>query len=133
MAGKKMDILNSVSNLEADIMQIVWDEAAISVRDVHEILLKREVEKKEHGFIPYTTVMSIMNSLSEKGLLKQDKKTKTYLYKANIDRQELSKNIIRSISQKLLNNSANSLISNFLSVTSNLSKEEVINLLKKIN
>ena len=56
--------LNSISNLEADIMKIVWDNEKISVREVHEIMLRKEMEKKEHGFIPYTTVMSIMTTLA---------------------------------------------------------------------
>jgi len=59
--------LNSISNLEADIMQIVWEAGQISVREVHEIMLKREMENKEHGFIPYTTVMSTMTTLAVKG------------------------------------------------------------------
>jgi len=97
--------LNSISNLEADIMQIIWGAGQISVREVHEIMLKREIEKKEHGFIPYTTVMSTMTTLADKGLLKQDKKAKTYLYSASVDRKELSKNIIKSVAEKLLNGS----------------------------
>ena len=43
---------SSISNLEADIMKIVWDSKRITVREVHEIMLKQEMEKKEHDFIP---------------------------------------------------------------------------------
>lgn len=71
---------NSISNLEADIMKIIWDSKIITVREVHEIMLKQEMEKKEHGFIPYTTVMSTMSILAEKGLLKQDKSAKNMFF-----------------------------------------------------
>ena len=64
-------------------MKIIWEKKNITVREVHEILLKKEMEKKEHGFIPYTTVMSTMTALAEKGLLKQDKSAKTYIYSAS--------------------------------------------------
>lgn len=124
--------LNNISNLEADIMQIIWDKGSISVREVHEIILKEEIEKKEHGYIPYTTIMSIMNSLANKGLLKQDKKSKTYQYSAKIDRQNLSKNIIKSVAEKLLSKSSKSLISSFLSEKDNISINQIIKLLKKI-
>lgn len=131
--GKNIKDLNSISKLEADIMQIVWSKKLISVREVHEIILKKEMKKKEHGFIPYTTIMSIMNALTEKGLLKQDKSTKTFLYSAKINKQELSKNIIKSVTEKLLDNSANALVSNFLSDDDNISLEGIKKLLKEID
>jgi len=124
--------LNSISNLEADIMKIVWDNEKISVREVHEIMLRKEMEKKEHGFIPYTTVMSIMTTLAEKGLLKQDKSAKTYIYSAVVDREELSKNIIMSVADKLLNSSTASLVSAYLSDKSNIDNASIKKLLDKI-
>jgi len=124
--------LNSISNLEADIMKIVWDNEKISVREVHEIMLRKEMEKKEHGFIPYTTVMSTMTTLAEKGLLKQDKSAKTYIYSAVVDREELSKNIIMSVADKLLNSSSASLVSAYLSDKSNIDNASIKKLLDKI-
>jgi len=124
--------LNSISNLEADIMQIVWDKGQITVREVHEIMLKKEMAKKKHGFIPYTTVMSTMTTLSDKGLLKRDNTAKTYLYSAAVDRKELSRNIIKSVAEKLLNSSSNALVSKFLDNLDNISKEGIKKLLNII-
>jgi len=125
--------LNSISNLEAEIMKIVWEKEKVTVREVHETMLKREIEKKDQGFIPYTTVMSTMTTLSEKGLLKQDKRSKTYIYSAAVDKKELSKGIIRSVAEKLLEESAKTLVSKFLSDTSNISIERIEELLKEID
>jgi predicted transcriptional regulator len=124
--------LNSISNLEADIMKIVWDNEKISVREVHEIMLRKEMEKKEHGFIPYTTVMSTMTTLAEKGLLKQDKSAKTYIYSAVVDREELSKNIIISVADKLLNSSTASLVSAYLSDKTKIDNASIKKLLDEI-
>ena len=71
--------LNSISNLEAEIMKIIWEKGKVTVREVHENMLRKEIESKEQGFIPYTTVMSTMTTLAEKRLLKQDKTAKTYI------------------------------------------------------
>ena len=125
--------LNSISNLEAEIMKIVWEKEKVTVREVHETMLKREIEKKDQGFIPYTTVMSTMTTLSEKGLLKQDKRSKTYIYSAAVDKKELSKGIIKSVAEKLLEESAKTLVSKFLSDTSNISIERIEELLKEID
>ncbi|OQA20835.1 MAG: Transcriptional regulator BlaI [Actinobacteria bacterium ADurb.Bin346] len=124
--------LNSISNLEADIMKIVWDNEKISVREVHEIMLKKEMEKKERNFIPYTTVMSTMTTLAEKGLLKQDKSAKTYIYTAVVDRQELSKNIIMSVADKLLSSTSASMVSTYLTDKTNIDSKSIKKLLDKI-
>jgi len=95
--------LQSISDLEVDIMNIVWEKKQITVREVHEILLKKEVTRKDSGFIPYTTVMSTMSNLSVRGFLIQNNNAKTYIYSAALDNKELTKNIIRTVAEKLLN------------------------------
>ena len=124
--------LNSISNLEAEIMKIIWENDRVTVRKVHEIMLKKEIESKEQGFIPYTTVMSTMTTLAEKGLLRQDKTAKTYIYSAVVDKKELSKSIIKSVSDKLLAENARAMVSSFLNNKDNISKEGIEELLKKI-
>ena len=125
--------LNSISNLEAEIMKIVWERGNVTVREVHEIMLRREIKKKEHSFIPYTTVMSTMTTLAEKQLLKQDKTAKTYIYSATVDKKELSKSIIQSVSNKLLEESASGMVSKFLSDSKNLTKSGIEKLIDEID
>jgi predicted transcriptional regulator len=125
--------LNSISNLEAEIMKIVWERGNVTVREVHETMLRREIEKKEHSFIPYTTVMSTMTTLAEKQLLKQDKTAKTYIYSAAVDKKELSKSIIQSVSDKLLEESASGMVSRFLSDSKNLTKSGIEKLMDEID
>jgi predicted transcriptional regulator len=96
-------------------MNIIWSKGRVTVREVHEDMLRKEIESKEHGFIPYTTVMSTMTTLAEKGLLEQDKTSKTYLYSAAVDRKELSKRIIKSVAEKLLDEDTAKKVSKFLS------------------
>jgi len=124
--------LNSISNLEADIMKIVWERKKVTVREVHEYMLRIEIESKKEGFIPYTTVMSTMTTLAEKGLLKQDKSSKTYIYSAAVDNRELSKSIIKSVADKLLAESSKKIISSFFEDTPDISTESIEKLLKEI-
>ncbi len=113
-------------------MKIIWDKGPISVREVHEIMLRKEMEDKEAGFIPYTTVMSTMTALADKSLLRQDKTAKTYIYTAVIDRRELSKNIIKSVADKLLTEDLTETVSIFLSDEKNISASGIKKLLKEI-
>jgi predicted transcriptional regulator len=94
--------ISSISNLEADIMLIIWDSGRVTVREVHEAILKKEYDIKENGFIPYTTVMSTINNLTKKKILNYDKSRKIYIYWANVNRKELANSIIKSVTDKLL-------------------------------
>ena len=124
--------LNSISNLEADIMKIVWERKKVTVREVHEYMLRKEMESKKEGFIPYTTVMSTMTTLAEKELLNQDKSSKTYIYSAAVNNRELSRSIIKSVADKLLEESSKKIISNFFEDTHNITSESIEKLLKEI-
>src|SRR3972149_2851921 len=91
--------------------------------------IKKEMEKKDSGFIPYTTVMATMATLAEKGLLKQDKSNKTFVYSAAIDSRSLSRNIIGSVAEKLLDKSSKELIYKFLSAVEDVPIEKINKLL----
>lgn len=125
--------LGSISELEADIMKIVWEKKKVTVREIHEALLRKEIKKKEQNFIPYTTVMSTMSTLAEKGLLHQDRSAKTYIYSPAVDKKELSKSIIKSVADKLLEESSKPLVSKFLSDNKNITKEGIQKLLEEID
>lgn len=94
--------LQSISDLEINIMRIVWAKGETTVREVHETILKKEIENKKNGFTPYTTIMSTMASLSKRGFLNQSSNKKTYTYTAAMDEKDITKTIIRTVAEKLL-------------------------------
>jgi predicted transcriptional regulator len=128
-----IDKLNSISALEIEIMKIVWNQGKVTVRKVHETMLKKEIEDNKEEFTPYTTVMSTMTALADKGLLKQDKREKTYIYTANVDQRELSKSLIMSVAENLLENNAQKMVIDFLEDNQNISSKGVEKLIKKID
>jgi len=79
-----------LGDLECEIMELVWDKAdpTITVRDVFNILrLKRD--------IAYTTVMTTMVRLAEKGLLKiVDKSGLANLYSPVEGREQFIRNSV---------------------------------------
>ena len=98
-----MKSISGISKLEANILLIVWDIGGkVTNREVYEVFLKEEIKNKKSDFIPYTTIMSTMNQLAEKKILKIDRTNKTYTYTSEISRKELTKAIIGSVTEKLL-------------------------------
>ena len=98
-----MNNIYGISKLEANVLLVVWDIGGkVTNREVYEVFLKEEIKNKKTGFIPYTTIMSAMNQLAEKKILKIDKINKTHIYTTELSRKELAKAIIGSVAEKLL-------------------------------
>ena len=97
-----MDNIKGISKLEANILLVVWDKGKVTNREVYEVFLKEEFINKKSGFIPYTTIMSTMNNLARKNILKINQSQKTYIYSVGLSRKELTKSIIKAIAEKLL-------------------------------
>lgn len=97
-----MDNIKGISILEANILLVVWDKGNTTNREVHEVFLKEELKEKDSSFTPYTTIMSTMNNLAKKNILKINQSQKTYIYSVGLSRKELTKSIIKAIAEKLL-------------------------------
>ena len=70
-----------LGELELAIMRVAWGRKSVTVRDVVAVLNKKRP-------LAYTTVMTVMGRLAEKGLLIAEKSGKTYLYRAAHTREE---------------------------------------------
>lgn len=70
-----------LGELELAIMRVAWSRKSVTVRDVVAVLNKKRP-------LAYTTVMTVMSRLAEKGLLVAEKGGKTYTYHAAHTREE---------------------------------------------
>lgn len=80
--------------LEAQVMERVWSRGRVTVRDVVDDLASTKQ-------LAYTTVMTIMSRLHQKGLLRRAREGKTYVYAPALSREEfrarLSGDIVRGL------------------------------------
>lgn len=118
--------INGLSTLEADIMNIIWQHKRTTVREVHETML-------EEGYIPYTTVMAAMNNMAQKGLLKQNRNGKAYVYSAAVSRDAMAKNIVDGVVSKILGGVATPLVSHLLKLKKEEDVDKLLELKKRIN
>jgi len=79
--------------LELDIMKAVWNSAPITVRSVQEAI-------RPGRSLAYTTVMTIMDRLHNKGFLKRTLRARAHYYEPAIDyttvREEAIATLIKS-------------------------------------
>jgi len=88
---------------ELEIMKVVWRSGASTVRDVYETLL-------EHRKIAYTTVMTMMNILEQKGYLKKSSKDRAYVYQATRPQKQVIRGMVREFVDRVFNGSAEPLL-----------------------
>lgn len=79
-------------DLEATIMDVVWGKqlASFAVGDVLAILEKQRD-------IAYTTVMTTVTRLYEKGILERERDGKRYLYSPKLSREEFLQSTAREV------------------------------------
>ena len=89
-ARRKHSLSEVLGPLEAEIMEVVWDQEDVTVRDVHRSL-------KRGRPIAYTTVMTTLGRLTDKGLLKRMEEQPAHRYSAVISREEYASSTVKSV------------------------------------
>ena len=92
-----------LTDQELEIMKIVWVRGTATVRDVYEELLK-------HRKIAYTTVMTMMGILEQKGHLKKSADERAYLYTPAQPQREVVGNMVHDFLRRVFNGSAKPLL-----------------------
>ena len=84
-------------------MKILWRSGASTVRGVYEDLLERRK-------IAYTTVMTMMNILEQKGYLKKTQKDRAFVYQATRPQKQVIRGMVREFVDRVFNGSAEPLL-----------------------
>ncbi|QNL22953.1 BlaI/MecI/CopY family transcriptional regulator [Hyphobacterium sp. CCMP332] len=94
---------NKPTKSELEILQVLWKEEPLSVRDVNDILNK---DRK----VGYTTTLKIMQLMYEKSLLTRKNEGKKHIYFTNVNEQDIQKNMLDKFLNRTFNGSAYSLV-----------------------
>jgi predicted transcriptional regulator len=93
----------TLTEQELEIMKVVWELQTATVRDVYEALLRRRK-------IAYTTVMTMMNILEEKGYLKKRAEDKAHVYRPAQAKAKVIRAMVQEFVQRVFNGSAEPLL-----------------------
>src|SRR5271169_265078 len=93
----------TLTEQELEIMKVVWEIEIATVRDVYEALLRRRK-------IAYTTVMTMMNILEEKGYLKKRAEDKAHVYRPAQAKAKVIRAMVQEFVQRVFNGSAQPLL-----------------------
>lgn len=93
---------------ELEVLKIIWENGPLTVRGVMERLGKRPQRA-------YTTVMTLLNVMWQKKLLRRRALGKAYQYAAAADRQRTSSGMLRDLLDRVYEGSASSVVAHLLS------------------
>ncbi len=88
---------------ELEILNIIWQKGAATVKEVHEILSLQ----KQSG---YTTTLKLMQIMNEKGILKRKEKGKLHIYEAGIKKEKTQNHLMQNMIDNVFEGSASNLV-----------------------
>lgn len=92
-----------LTDQELEIMKVIWELGSATVRDVYESLLDRRK-------IAYTTVMTMMKILEQKGHLRRKMDDRAYVYQPTRSKQQVVRGMVREFVDRVFNGSAQPLL-----------------------
>jgi predicted transcriptional regulator len=105
----------SLTDREADVMQVLWEHGPSVVAEVRERLTDE---------LAYTTVQTVLRTLEAKGYVGHDEEGRGHRYHASVKQHMARKNALAHLTNKLFKGSAELLFSHLVS-DQKLSPEQI--------
>ena len=115
----------SLAPAEWEVMKVFWEGGELAARDVFAAL------PKGHGWA-YKTVKTLLSRLVAKGALTYEQVGNSYLYRAAVKRDEMTRHEVRSIFQRLASQALKPVLAHFIE-EAELSDEEIRDLKRQLD
>ena len=111
---------------ELEVLKVLWDEGPATVREVLNHLRARGRR------LAYTTVLTTLTRLEQKGFVTNDKSGLAYVYRARVTRQRFSRSRVKALVQQLYDGAAGPVVLELIR-TERLTPDEIEELQKLID
>ena len=96
------------TDAELEILNVLWQRGAATVREVHEELGARKATL-------YTTVLKMLQIMTEKGLVERDESQRAHLYRPRLAQDETQRQLLNDLLARAFDGSAAKLVMQALS------------------
>jgi predicted transcriptional regulator len=125
-ARRKQALADLLGPLESEVMDIVWSRGDVTVRDVHQAL------QAEHP-IAYTTVMTTLGRLADKGLVRRDDDQPAHRYSVLITREQYARSTVKSVVDWLVSHFPDPAVAYFVDRVEEEDEQVIMRLRKAID
>jgi len=84
---------------ELELLRVLWVKGSATVRELHEAV-------SEERALGYTTVLKLLQIMTEKGLVERTEAGKAHIYHAAASQEETQNQLLRDLSERLFSGSA---------------------------
>ncbi len=91
------------TDAELEILRVLWDRGEATVREVQETVERR----RSAG---YTTVLKLLQIMTEKGLVERDESERAHVYRARRQRHETEKQLVGDLLERAFGGSSSRLV-----------------------
>jgi predicted transcriptional regulator len=112
------------TDAELSILRVLWERGPSTVRQVHEVLNS----KRRAG---YTTVLKLLQIMTDKGLVERDDSARTHVYVARFSEEHTQRQLITHLLDRAFGGSATKLVMQALA-TRKASAEELMEIRRLI-
>jgi BlaI family transcriptional regulator, penicillinase repressor len=110
-------ILPEPTESELEILTILWQLGPSTVRQVHESL-------ERHG-LAYTTILSMLQIMHQKGLVNRDDSERAHVFKPALSKHQTQRQILGKLLQRVFGGSSTELVMQALGSAKPASTEEI--------
>ena len=96
------------TDAELAILGVLWQRGPSTVRDVHE-------ELNRDGTTGYTTILKLLQIMTEKGLVVRDETQRAHIYEARYSEQKTQRQLLGDLADRAFGGSAAKLVMQALS------------------
>lgn len=114
------------TELELEILKILWDESPLPVRDV-----RARLETQAGRPLAHSTVITMLNIMHRKGFVRRKKDGKSFLFSPRLKKETVAGGIVGDVLSRVFEGSASEMMLNLLE-TADLDAEELTELRKLI-
>ena len=104
------------TDAELEILTVLWSRGPSTVRDVYETILERKTAQ-------YTTILKLMQIMTDKGLVKRNEEQRAHVYEAARPREWTQQQLAGDLLRRAFDGSARSLMMGALSARKASRKE----------
>ena len=88
---------------ELEILSVLWERGPSTVREVHDAL-------HEHKPTGYTTVLKLLQIMTEKGLVRRDEEQRAHVYAARYAQEQTQRQLLGDLLDRAFGGSATKLV-----------------------
>ena len=117
---------HELGDAELQVLRALWDHGPATVREV-----LAHVHKQGRK-VAYTTVLTFLTRLEQKGFVKSDKSDVAYVYRAAVSRSQVTRSRLKAVLDELFDGEAAPLVLQLMK-TEKFSSEEIAELQRLID